>query len=278
MEKHPPIINPSAAEGSSDSTIDRQAIEALATEYGSGFYAYLHLTDHEQNAEILRTDYLARYQGSYDDFEEFARSRLTEVGIARLSKELGIEISDDHPDDIYITAAYLRTLYDVVPMDSLVYVFRREAELECAPASDALIDPLQIEPLTHPPTPGIEISWPGLVGPKPKSRRDLRILERLYDTFNTAFEVYLEHIWQDAPIEGLEDDMLNVYQGSYSSVAEFIDALAESLGWKQAIEKTMREMVIPPGTVAWNYRVIYQDLTRDFDFHQSGNQVHVFRK
>src|SRR5690625_4770494 len=275
MERYQPQTQEAA--GQSPTRPHFEAIEGLAHQYGASFYAYLQIADQDQDANLLREDFLARYQGAYYDFEEFARAQLSEVGITRLRKVLGVELTDDHPDDIYLTAAHLRKLFYGVPIDSRTYVFRREPQPQGL-ARDITIEPLQIDPLVNPPAPRIEISWPGLIGPTPESRRHLRILERLYDTFTTAFEVYLEHIWTDASIEELEDDMLNVYQGSYSSVAEFIDALAKSLDWKQAIDKTIKDMAIPPGAVTWNYRMLYHDLTRDFEFYQSGNQVHVFHK
>lgn len=282
MEKQPSTTQETTPElipePAPETLAHQAAIRELAANLGNGFHAYLQIADPDLEPLELREDYLNRYRGEYEDFEDFARTRITEIGLTRLSEQLNVKLSDDNPANIYMTSAHLRRLYHGITIDSMTYVFVRDLAPEADPYLDAYLEPLQIDPLIHKPEPRAEISWPGDVGPKPESRRHLRILQDLYDSYNSAFEVYLRHIWKDTPIEEIENDMLDVYQGSYSSVAEFIDDFTEAMGWRGEIDRAMSDAAIPPGSVGWNYRAMYQDLRRDYEFHQRGRQVHVFLK
>ena len=88
--------------------------------------------------------------------------------------------------------------------------------------------------------------------PEPTTRHEARELDRLRREHGTAFDVYLDSVWNGIEtISDMESDFTNLHWGSYERIDQFIDDFIESLGWADARDHALREWAIPN----WAYPV-----------------------
>ena len=113
---------------------------------------------------------------------------------------------------------------------------------------------------------------------QPATRRERHVLDQLQAEHDTAIEVYLDHVWQDAPIDGMEADFENLYWASYERIDHFIDDQIDAFGWDEALEDFTRSKDVPSTALVWDRAAILQFLSRDYDFYERDGLVHVFVK
>ncbi len=87
--------------------------------------------------------------------------------------------------------------------------------------------------------------------PEPTTRQEARELDRLRREHGTAFDVYLDSVW---------------------NIDDFID----SLGWADARDHAIREWAIPSSILIFDRAAMLEHLRGDFEFHERGGEVHVF--
>lgn len=115
--------------------------------------------------------------------------------------------------------------------------------------------------------------------PEPTTRHEARELDRLRREHGTAFDVYLDSVWNGVEtIRDMESDFTNLHWGSYERIEQFVDDFIESLGWADARDHALREWAIPNNILVFDRAAFLEHLLSDFEFHERGGEVHVFIK
>lgn len=115
--------------------------------------------------------------------------------------------------------------------------------------------------------------------PEPATRQEAREFDRLRREHGSAFEVYLDSIWNGvASINRMEADFANLHWASYERIDQFIDDFLDSLGWADARDHALREWAIPHDILVFDRAAMFDRLSGDFEFHERGGEVHVFVK
>lgn len=113
--------------------------------------------------------------------------------------------------------------------------------------------------------------------PEPTTRHEARELDRLRREHGTAFDVYLDSVWNGIEtISDMESDFTNLHWGSYERIDQFIDDFIDSLGWADARDHAIREWAIPSSILIFDRAAMLEHLRGDFEFHERGGEAHVF--
>lgn len=113
--------------------------------------------------------------------------------------------------------------------------------------------------------------------PEPTTRHEARELDRLRREHGTAFDVYLDSVWNGIEtISDMESDFTNLHWGSYERIDQFIDDFIDSLGWADARDHAIREWAIPSSILIFDRAAMLEHLRGDFEFHERGGEVYVF--
>lgn len=115
--------------------------------------------------------------------------------------------------------------------------------------------------------------------PQPQSRHEARLVERLRSEHGTAFDVYLQHVWNGIePIADMEADFENLHWASYARVEHFVDDFIDSLGWVEARNDALREWAIPDDVLIFDRHALLDHMRNDFEFYEQEGETHVFVK
>lgn len=113
--------------------------------------------------------------------------------------------------------------------------------------------------------------------PSPQTRHEVRLLEQLRTEHGTAFQVYLDHVWNGIqPIAGMDADFDNLHWASYERPEHFVDDFIDSLGWADARDQLLRDWAIPKDVLVFDRAAFLQHLRSDFTFYERDGETHVF--